>query len=320
MNHICQTIEFLVKNLKILWKFSRPHTIIGTIVSVTSLFIISNQIQGIGYLQNWGVLFVTLMSCLGCNLYITGLNQIYDVELDKINKPNLPIASGELSTADAKKIAIVSLSIALFFAYIQNLYFGGLITSIAIIGSFYSIPPVRLKKYHFWAATAIAIVRGPLVNLGIYIHFYYTSHGLPITLNSEIILLTFIITAFSIGIAWFKDIPDYEGDKKFNINTLTVKLSKKKTLQLGLILVSSAYLISIIYAFYPEFIGLNLSPDPINDPSIKIAFGIFQTICLIIICISGLTLNTENQTSVKRFYMLYWVMFFFEYLGFVFLY
>ena len=309
-----------MKNLKILWKFSRPHTIIGTIVSVTSLFVISNQIQGIGYLQNWGVLIVTLMSCLGCNLYITGLNQIYDVELDKINKPNLPIASGELSSADAKKIAIVSLSIALFCSYIQNFYFGGLVTSIAIIGSLYSIPPVRLKKYHFWAATAIAIVRGPLVNLGIYIHFFITTHGLPITFNSEIILLTFIITAFSIGIAWFKDIPDYEGDKLFNINTLSVKLSKKKTLQLGLIMVSSAYIISIIYAFYPEFCGLNLSPDAMNVPSKKITFGIFQTICLGIICIPGLTLNADNQTSVKRFYMLYWVMFFLEYLGFVFLY
>ncbi len=309
-----------MKNLKILWKFSRPHTIIGTIVSVTSLFVISNQIQGIGYLQNWGVLIVTLMSCLGCNLYITGLNQIYDVELDKINKPNLPIASGELSSADAKKIAIVSLSIALFCSYIQNFYFGGLVTSIAIIGSLYSIPPVRLKKYHFWAATAISIVRGPLVNIGIYIHFYYTTHGLPITFNSEIILLTFIITAFSIGIAWFKDIPDYEGDKLFNINTLSVKLSKKKTLQLGLIMVSSAYIISIIYAFYPEFCGLNLSPDAMNVPSKKITFGIFQTICLGIICIPGLTLNADNQTSVKRFYMLYWVMFFLEYLGFVFLY
>lgn len=309
-----------MKNLKILWKFSRPHTIIGTIVSVTSLFIISNQIQGIGYLQNWGVLVVTLMSCLGCNLYITGLNQIYDVELDKINKPNLPIASGELSTADAKKIVIASLSIALFCAYIQNFYFGGLITGIALIGSLYSIPPVRLKKYHFWAATAIAIVRGPLVNLGIYIHFFITTHGLPITLNSEIILLTFIITAFSVGIAWFKDIPDYEGDKKFNINTLTVKLSKKKTLNLGLILVSSAYLISIIYAFYPEFFGLNFSPDPIHVPNEKITFGIFQSICLIVICIAGITLDTDNQKAIKRFYMLYWVMFFFEYLGFVFLY
>ena len=271
-------------------------------------------------MQNWGVLIVTLMSCLGCNLYITGLNQIYDVELDKINKPNLPIASGELSSADAKKIAIVSLSIALFCSYIQNFYFGGLVTSIAIIGSLYSIPPVRLKKYHFWAATAISIVRGPLVNIGIYIHFYYTTHGLPITFNSEIILLTFIITAFSIGIAWFKDIPDYEGDKLFNINTLSVKLSKKKTLQLGLIMVSSAYIISIIYAFYPEFCGLNLSPDAMNVPSKKITFGIFQTICLGIICIPGLTLNADNQTSVKRFYMLYWVMFFLEYLGFVFLY
>ncbi len=309
-----------MKNLKILWKFSRPHTIIGTIVSVTTLFIISNQIQGTGYLQNWVVLVVTLVSCLGCNLYITGLNQIYDVELDKINKPNLPIASGELSTASAKKIAVSSLSIALFFSYLQNFYFGGLITGIAIIGSLYSIPPIRLKKYHFWAATAIAIVRGPMVNLGIYFHFYITTHGLPITLNSEIILLTFIITAFSVGIAWFKDIPDYEGDKLYNINTLTVKLSKKKTLYLGLIMVSTAYLISIIYAFYPEFFGLNFSPNPMNIPSKKIAFGIFQIICLGIICISGLTLNTENQTSVKRFYMLYWVMFFLEYLGFVLLY
>ncbi len=309
-----------MKNLKILWKFSRPHTIIGTIVSVTSLFIISNQIQGLNYFNHWEILIITLLSCLGCNLYITGLNQIYDVELDKINKPNLPIASGELSSADAKKIAIVSLSIALFFSFIQNFYFGGLITSIAIIGSLYSIPPVRLKKYHFWAATAISIVRGPLVNLGIYIHFYYTSHGLPITFNSEIILLTFIITAFSIGIAWFKDIPDHEGDKLFNIKTLSVKLSKKKTLHLGLIMVSAAYLISIIYAFYPELVGLNLSPDPRNIPSKKIAFGIFQSICLSIICITGIKLNTDDQTSVKRFYMLYWVMFFLEYLGFVIMY
>lgn len=309
-----------MKNLKILWKFSRPHTIIGTIISVTTLFIISNQIQTIGYFDNWEILIITLIGCLGCNLYITGLNQIYDIELDKINKPNLPIAKGDLSTADAKKIVIASLSIALFFSYIQNFYFGGLITSIAIIGSLYSIPPVRLKKYHFWAATAISIVRGPLVNLGIYIHFYYTSHGLPITFNSEIILLTFIITAFSIGIAWFKDIPDYEGDKLFNINTLTVKLSKKKTLYLGLIMVSTAYLISIFYAFYPEFFGLNFSHDAMNVTSKKIAFGIFQTICLGIICLTGLTLNTENQTSVKRFYMLYWIMFFLEYLGFVFMY
>ena len=309
-----------MKNLQILWKFSRPHTIIGTIVSVTTLFIISNQIQGLGYLQNWGVLLVTLISCLGCNLYITGLNQIYDVELDKINKPNLPIASGELSTAAAKKIAVSSLSIALFFSYFQNLYFGGLITSIAFIGSLYSIPPIRLKKYHFWAATAIAIVRGPMVNLGIYIHFFITTHGLPITLNSEILLLTFIITAFSVGIAWFKDIPDYEGDKLFNINTLTVKLSKKKTLHLGLIMVTAAYLISIIYAFYPTLFQYNLSPDSIQVPSKKIIFGIFQTLCLSVICIAGITLDTENQKSVKRFYMLYWVMFFLEYLGFALLY
>ena len=36
--------------------------------------------------------------CLLCgNGYIVGINQIFDVDTDKINKPFLPIAAGELS-------------------------------------------------------------------------------------------------------------------------------------------------------------------------------------------------------------------------------
>ena len=35
----------------------------------------------------------------GClaNLYIVGINQLSDIEIDKVNKPYLPLASGELS-------------------------------------------------------------------------------------------------------------------------------------------------------------------------------------------------------------------------------
>ena len=31
------------------------------------------------------------------NICIVGLNQLYDVEIDRVNKPYLPLASGELS-------------------------------------------------------------------------------------------------------------------------------------------------------------------------------------------------------------------------------
>jgi hypothetical protein len=83
-------------------------------------------------------------------------------------------------------------------------------------------------------------------------------------------------------------------------------------------MVTAAYLISIIYAFYPTLFQFN--PYPIQVPSKKIIFGIFQTVCLSVICITGITLDTENQKLVKSFYMLYWIMFFLEYLGFAFLY
>jgi len=41
--------------------------------------------------------FVGLLALLLGNAFIVGLNQIYDKEIDEINKPFLPIASGEMT-------------------------------------------------------------------------------------------------------------------------------------------------------------------------------------------------------------------------------
>ena len=48
------------------------------------------------------------------NLYITGLNQVCDVEIDQVNKPYLPIASGVLSKSNAIFIVLLSLMGSLF--------------------------------------------------------------------------------------------------------------------------------------------------------------------------------------------------------------
>ncbi|MCB0286844.1 MAG: UbiA family prenyltransferase, partial [Calditrichaeota bacterium] len=42
-------------------------------------------------------LLLALASCLGANIYIVGLNQITDIDIDRINKPDLPLASGIFS-------------------------------------------------------------------------------------------------------------------------------------------------------------------------------------------------------------------------------
>lgn len=66
------------------------------------------------------------------NGYIVGINQIYDVEIDSVNKPFLPIASGELSPKLAWFLCIglaglgVSLA-SIFGPMIAGLYAFGLI-------------------------------------------------------------------------------------------------------------------------------------------------------------------------------------------------
>ena len=77
------------------WKFLRPHTIRGTILgslAVTSKALIENP-----QLIDWGLMPRALLGVLALlcgNGYIVGINQIYDVEIDAVNKPFLPVAAG----------------------------------------------------------------------------------------------------------------------------------------------------------------------------------------------------------------------------------
>lgn len=85
-----------------LYKFTRPHTIRGTILAScagTTRALIDTP----GALQNaqWGLLLpravIGMVALLLGNAFIVGINQIYDEDIDKLNKPFLPVASGEMS-------------------------------------------------------------------------------------------------------------------------------------------------------------------------------------------------------------------------------
>ena len=84
------------------WEFTRPHTIIGTTITVVTLFLISIGNISLIVDKDILILVLTLISCLLANVYIVGLNQYYDVEIDKVNKPYLPLASGDLSFKNAR--------------------------------------------------------------------------------------------------------------------------------------------------------------------------------------------------------------------------
>jgi homogentisate phytyltransferase/homogentisate geranylgeranyltransferase len=62
-----------------------------------------------------------MLPALLMNLYITGLNQITDVEIDKV-KPDLPIAAGDLHIRDAVCIILVSLLLSLWIGVAHPVY------------------------------------------------------------------------------------------------------------------------------------------------------------------------------------------------------
>jgi homogentisate phytyltransferase/homogentisate geranylgeranyltransferase len=291
-----------MKALLIFWKFTRPHTIIGSTLSILSIYFLALFTMPLSLVSEQ-IFFLSLLSALGCNVFITGLNQYTDVEVDKINKPWLPIASGELSKKSALIIIIASGAISLLSAATCNIDFLLLISIIMFIGFAYSMPPLKFKRGHIAAATAITLVRGLLVNLGFYLHFIgqsWYSGNFP----GVVVPLIIFVSAFSLGIAWFKDIPDTHGDDgKFG--TLAVKQGRKFAFWAGVLVVAPAYLYLILLGlkdFYPQ----------------SVFALIFHCIALTLFLISAQRLDLSNEKKIKNFYYFFWGLFFLEYLAFPF--
>eukprot|EP00639_Heterosigma_akashiwo_P009332 CAMPEP_0194603446 /NCGR_PEP_ID=MMETSP0292-20121207/30252_1 /TAXON_ID=39354 /ORGANISM="Heterosigma akashiwo, Strain CCMP2393" /LENGTH=129 /DNA_ID=CAMNT_0039465885 /DNA_START=460 /DNA_END=845 /DNA_ORIENTATION=+ len=108
------------------------------------------------------------------NLYITGLNQITDVEIDKISKPFLPIPAGRLSKAAATIVVLVSLVAGIALGWADPVFctpaLRATLLGSALLGTLYSVPPFRLKRFPLLAALCIIVVRGTLINVGFFAH------------------------------------------------------------------------------------------------------------------------------------------------------
>ncbi|CAI0427796.1 unnamed protein product, partial [Linum tenue] len=162
------------------YRFSRPHTVVGTVK----------------------FLHLAVAAALMMNIYIVGLNQLTDIEIDKVNKPYLPLASGEFSVGTGVLI----------------------VTSFSIM-----LPLLRWKRFAFVAALCILAVRAVIVQICFYLHM------------QPLIFATAFMSFFSVVIALFKDIPDMEGDKIFGIRSFTVQLGQKRVFWTCIALLEIAY-------------------------------------------------------------------------------
>lgn len=305
-----------------LWRFSRPHTIIGTSLSAIGLWLIAWSFFDIPPLGSAIALLLSAwLACICGNIYIVGLNQIADVEIDRINKPHLPLASGQFSRRTAITIISITGTLALLIALSQGIFLLATVGSSLIIGTAYSLPPIRLKRFAFWASICILSVRGGIVNLGLYLHYQQRFLSAAwndlslLTIPAAVWVLTAFVVVFSIAIAIFKDIPDIEGDRRFNIQTFTVQMGQVAVFNLARWILTLCYL---------GIIGVGILLPQVNAPLLIISHSIALALCWIYSWrvnwqdrkIKAMPKLASKLLSYPQFYQFIWKLFFIEYLIF----
>lgn len=282
------------------WRFSRPHTIIGTSLSVVALWAIALFTTAHPFnLQTLLTLALAWLACLAGNVYIVGLNQLFDIEIDRINKPHLPLAAGAFTRRQSQRIVAIAACLALTLSLGGAWLWGTVALSLAI-GTAYSAPPLRLKRFSFWAALCILTVRGVVVNLGLSQHFSQQFGGTGIPAGPVWILTGFILL-FSIAIALFKDIPDLEGDRQYQIQTLTIILGKPAVFGLCCALIAFCY---------GTMMAVGLLALPGVAPEIMIGGHL---LLLLALGWRSRQVNLEDKGAIARFYQFIWLLFFAEY-------
>ncbi len=294
----------LVKSCWNFWKFSRPHTIIGTSLSVLALYCISLATTGSNIaVENLAQMLAVWIACLCGNIYIVGLNQLYDIEIDRINKPDLPLASGEFTIQQGKLIVSLAGIAALLIAALSGVWLLATVAISLVIGTIYSAPPIRLKRFPLWAALCILTVRGVIVNLGLFFH-YGDKFNSREALNPYIWTLTLFILLFTVAIAIFKDGPDLEGDKQYNISTLTLVIGKSAVFNLSRSVITVCYFGMMIAGLF-WLTSLNVS-----------FFVTSHLLLLGLLWWRSRDVDLSEKSAIADFYQFIWKLFFLEYLLF----
>jgi 4-hydroxybenzoate polyprenyltransferase len=153
------------------------------------------------------------------NAASNALNQIYDLDIDRVNKPRRPLPSGGLSQRAAWTFTWLTYALALLLAWLVAP--GGRhdcfwIVVAATVGTVvYSVPPLRTKRLGLWANLTIAIPRGVLLKVAGW-------SSVKTVFGAEPWYIGAIFGLFLLGASTTKDFADMEGDGRGGCRTLPI--------------------------------------------------------------------------------------------------
>lgn len=306
-------------------QLARPFTLLPPLLGI-----LSGAICAFGSAHNpdpdarvtFSVIFTVTLGSLCASLMNAGsnaINQIYDLDIDRLNKPERPLVSGALSIRQVWVFSWICYALALFPTWLVVvypfetiaakwtaplerhetffIYLAGLIFTFV-----YSAPELgRTKARGMWANLTIAIPRGCLLKVAGWTMVAPAAYYEPWFMGG-------IIALFLMGAATTKDFADMEGDRLGGCRTLPILYGPRK----AALIISPFFVLP--WLLLP--VGAYL-PDPQNpghpiltgNPYLLSGLGILLTlwgiyaVYLILKDPEELT-KTENHPSWKHMYLM----------------
>ena len=220
-----------MRTLKTYVEFARPFTLLPPALGVVSGAVTAWGAHGsrpaIAFATVLPVVWGALMAAV-LNSASNAINQIYDLDIDRVNKPRRPLPAGALMMGGAWRFTVLSFVLAWVLAFLatppgleshRECFWIVLFTSVLVWA--YSAPPLRTKRHGIWANVTIAIPRGLLLKVAGW-------STVKTILGAEPWFIGTIFGLFVLGASTTKDFADIEGDRAGGCQTLPILYGVKK--------------------------------------------------------------------------------------------
>jgi geranylgeranylglycerol-phosphate geranylgeranyltransferase len=185
-------------------QLARPVNALITLLSVFIAALISGALDP---------LEAVMLACLSAGLIGSAANTIndyYDIEIDRVNKPHRTLATGRISATSAKTAALVEYTLGIILAGLISLPMFMMACVFSALTYFYS---AVLKRTVLWGNFAVSLTTAAAFIYG----------GLSVNRPGEAVIPAVFAFFFHFGREIIKDMEDIRGDSQQYAKTFPIR-------------------------------------------------------------------------------------------------
>jgi len=280
------------------WQLARPFTLLAPAVGMVSAGVMALGTRAEPMLHGGVLLRLGAGALLAVllNAASNALNQVYDLEADRINKPERPLPGGALSVRDALVLALCTGLGALVLAGALGWQCFVVVALGALAVTAYSVPPVRTKRHWLLSNLTIAWARGVLMLVAGWATVGDVFVG---PRWWEAWLVGGVFGLFLLGAASTKDFSDQKGDEAAGCITLPIRFGVDR----ATLIMAPSFIVPFLLLVILVRAGC-ISADQTAGTVLGMALALWGAYVVYLIRRDPTAMAAENHPSWKHMYLM----------------